>query len=236
MKVAVLIPAHDEAAILETNAKKVWEWGRKAFGDGFTLVLSENGSHDNTAWVSKVLEKVLPGLITLSSKIAGKGGAIKRAAAAVEADVYLFMDADLSADLDSAERLVRLVANGADIAIGSRRAEGAEVERPLLRQIVTVVYAFVSETILHLDVRDPQCGCKAFSRRVRDEVVPIVKDDGFFFDSELLARLRQRGMKIEECGIRWAERSKTSGGSKVRLIGTGIDFLKKALTLRKDLR
>jgi glycosyltransferase involved in cell wall biosynthesis len=236
MKVAVLIPAHDEASILEANAKRVWEWGRAAFGDGFILVLSENGSRDNTVWVSKVLEKALPGLVTISSRNAGKGGAIKRAAAAVEADVYLFMDADLSADLGSAEQLVRLVANGADTVIGSRRTEGAEVERPLLRQVVTAAYALVSEMLLRLGVRDPQCGCKAFSRRVRDEVVPIVNDDGFFFDSEFLARLRQRGMKIQERGIRWVERQKASGGSKVRLIPTGIVFLKKALTLRKDLR
>jgi glycosyltransferase involved in cell wall biosynthesis len=235
MKIVCIIPAHDEAAILEANAKRVWEWGRAAYGDGFTLVLSENGSRDNTAWVSKVLEKILPGLVTISSKIAGKGGAIKRAAAAVEADAYLFMDADLSTDLGSAERLVSLIANGTDIAIGSRRADGAEVDRPPLRKAVTAVYAFAAEAILELGVRDPQCGCKAFSRSVRDEALPAVQDDGFFFDSEFLARARRRRVHIEEVGIRWTERPRSSGVSKVRLFATGCDFLKKSFRLRKNL-
>ena len=236
MRLAVLIPAHDEAAILETNAKAVWEWGRKTYGENFTLVLSENGSHDNTAWIAKVLEKVLPGTIVIESKNPGKGGAIKRGAATVDADVYVFMDADLSVDLGSAERLLSAVAGGADIAIGSRRAEGAEVDRPLLRRIVTSVYSLVAEKMLRLGVRDPQCGCKAFSRRVRDEVVSAVHDDGFFFDSEFLARARKSGMKIEEIAVRWSERPRASGASKVRLLATSLQFLKKAAALRKDLR
>ncbi len=235
MHVAVIIPAHDEAAILEANAKRVWEWGRAAFGESFMLVLSENGSHDSTAWVAKLLEKLLPGTLALSSKAPGKGGAIMRAAAAVEAEIYLFMDADLSADLASAETLVRAVEAGADMAIGSRRAAGAEVSRPPFRKLCTATYALVAQRTLRLDVRDPQCGCKAFSRRVRDTILPSVRDDGFFFDTEFLARTRRRGMRIEERGIRWTERSKASGASKVRLFATGFDFLKKTTALRKDL-
>lgn len=236
MQITLLIPAHDEAAILEANAKKVWEWGRKTYGEGFTLVLSENGSRDNTAWVAKVLEKALPGTIAISSKTAGKGGAIKRGAAAADADIFVFLDADLSVDLASAERLISAIAGGVDLAIGSRRVQGAEVDRPLLRKIVTSAYAFVAESLLRLGVRDPQCGCKAFSRRVRDEIVLAVQDDGFFFDSELLARARGRGMKIEELPVRWIDRSRSSGASKVRLVATSIRFLKKTAALRKALR
>ncbi len=236
MRVACIIPAHDEAAILEANAKRVWAWGRDVFGETFALVLSENGSRDSTAWVAKLLEKILPGTIAISSKTPGKGGAIKRAAAAVEADVYLFMDADLSTDLASAARLVREIVSGTDCAIGSRRASGAEVRRPFLRSVITRVYAVCAQALLRLGVRDAQCGCKAFSRRVRDEVLPTVRDDGFFFDTELLARLRVRGMRIEEIGIRWDERPRASGASKVKVFTTGLEFLKKAAALRKELR
>ena len=236
MRVVCIIPAHDEAAILETNAKNVWAWGRDAFSETFVLVLSENGSSDSTAWVAKLLEKILPGTIAISSKTAGKGGAIKRAAAAVDADAYLFMDADLSTDLTSAEDLVRAVASGADCAIGSRRTSGSEVRRPFLRKLITRVYAACAEALLRLGVRDAQCGCKAFSRRVRDEVLPAVQDDGFFFDTEFLARLRRKDSRLEEIGIRWSERSRASGGSKVKLFSTGFEFLKKAAALRKELR
>ncbi len=236
MRVACIIPAHDEAAILEANAKRVWAWGRSAFGETFALVLSENGSHDSTAWVAKLLEKILPGTVAISSKTAGKGGAIKRAAATVEADAYLFMDADLSADLASAARLVRAVAAGTDCVVGSRRTNGAEVRRPLSRRLITWAYAQCTQALLRLGVRDAQCGCKAFSRHVRDEVLPTVRDNGFFFDTEFLARLRQKGARLEEFGIRWSERPRASGASKVNVFLTGLEFLKKAAALRKELR
>ena len=235
MRVAAIIPAHDEAAILERNAKRVSWWGREAYGDGFTLVLSENGSSDSTAWVARLMEKLLPETLAIASAAPGKGGAVKRAAAAVEADVYLMMDADLSADFASAEALVDAVAAGADAAVGSRRLEGSVVERPLVRRIATAVYALAARLALGLRVRDLQCGCKAFSRRVRDEVLPRVKDDGFFFDTEFLARLARGGFRIEEIPVRWTDRSAPGRVSKVRLLPNGIDFLKKLASLRKDL-
>ncbi len=235
MRVAVIIPAHDEAAILERNAKRVSWWGREAFGDGFALVLSENGSSDGTAWVARLMEKLLPDTHVVSSRAPGKGGAVKRGAAAVEADVYLMLDADLSADLASAEALVAAVASGADAAIGSRRLAGAVAERPLVRRIATAAYAAAARAALGLRFQDLQCGCKAFSRRVRDEVLPRVKDDGFFFDTEFLARLGRGGFRVEEIPVRWTDRSAPGRTSKVRLLPNGIDFLKKLASLRKDL-
>ncbi len=236
MRVACLIPAHNEAAILEANAGRVSEWGRAAFGPDFMLVLSENGSTDSTAWLARVLEKTLPNCIALSARQPGKGGAIKRAAASVEADVYLMLDADLSADLDSAAALVRAVAAGADIAVGSRRLPGARVTRPLLRRLLTWMYALTAEAALRTGVRDLQCGCKAFSRRVRDTFLPRVRDEGLFFDTELIARLRSAGAEITELPVTWNERGRGAGQSKVRPLQTGWTFLRNVLTLRKELR
>lgn len=235
MRVAAIIPAHDEAVILEESARRVWAWGRGHFGDGFRLVISENGSADSTAWLSRLLEKLLTGCTAIVSKESGKGGAIKRAAAAVEADVYLMIDADLSADLASAEALVKAVAAGVDIAIGSRRLPDSRVERPWFRRLATAVYAAVAQVLLGLGISDLQCGCKAFSRRVRDEVLPAVREDGFFFDTELLTRLRRASVRIEEIPVVWTERLMDAGKSKVHLLREGLSFLKKSLALRKDL-
>jgi len=235
MRVAAVIPAHDESAILEGNAKKVSEWGRRLYGPDFALVISENGSHDNTAWVARLLEKLPLGVKAVISDRPGKGGAVKRGAAAVEADIYLMMDADLSADLASAETLVAAVVSGADVAIGSRRIAGASVERPLKRWIATAAYVALARTALGLKFRDFQCGCKAFSRRVRDGILPAVRDDGFFFDTEFLARAARGGMRIEELPVRWIDRGLKGRESKVRLFSNGLDFLKKLVALRKGL-
>lgn len=235
MRVAAVIPVHDEAAILEANAKKVSAWGKDTFGPDFTLVLSENGSSDSTAWVVRLLVRLLPDVVPVISPAPGKGGAVKRGAAAAAADVYLMLDADLSADFASAEALVRAVASGADAAIGSRRLPGSRVERPLARRAATATYAAVARAALGLPFRDFQCGCKAFSRRVRDEILPTAKDDGFFFDTELLARLARAGRRIEEIPVRWTDRATPGRASKVRLLENGLDFLKKLAALREDL-
>jgi len=235
MRVAAIIPAHDEAAFLERNARMVSLWGTEAYGPGFTLVISENGSTDSTAWVARLMEKLLPETLAVTSNAPGKGGAVKRGAAAVEADVYLMLDADLSADFDSAEKLIAAVAAGGDAAIGSRRAEGAVVVRPFIRRLATATYALAARAALGTRVRDLQCGCKAFSRRVRDEVLPRVKDDGFFFDTEFLARLERGGFRVEELPVRWTDLASPGRASKVRLLSNGLDFLKKLASLRKDL-
>lgn len=236
MKVVAIMPAHDEAAILEENATRVWGWGRDEYGPGFALVISENGSTDGTAPLARRIEKSSFGTIAICSEEAGKGGAIKRAAAAVEADIYLMLDADLSADLSSAQALVAAVASGADIAIGSRRQPDSRVRRPWPRRLTTVLYATAAQAALGLGVRDLQCGCKAFARRVRDAVLPRVSDDGWFFDTELLAKARQAGMSIEEIGIGWKERPSKERSSKLRIFPTGLSFLKKLCQLRRELR
>lgn len=236
MRVAVIIPAHDEVAILERNARRISSWGTEAYGDGFSLVLSENGSTDSTAWVARLMEKLLPGTTSLSSSVPGKGGAVKRGAASVEADVYLMMDADLSADFASAEALIDRVASGTDAAIGSRRIAGAVVDRPLVRRLTTAIYALAARLALDLRFRDLQCGCKAFSRRVRDEVLPDVRDEGFFFDTEFLARMARGGFAIAEVPVHWTDGDHSGRASKVRIVPISLAFLKKLFRLRLELR
>ena len=120
------------------------------------------------------------------------------------------------------------------LVIASRRMPGSEVERSRSRKLVTAAYAWLTDAALGLGVRDAQCGCKILSRRVRDEVLPAVADDGFFFDTELLARAKASGFRIVEVPVRWTER-RTGRGSSVRILRTSLEFLRKLSMLRRDL-
>lgn len=172
----------------------------------------------------------------LSSSHAGKGGALKWGLSAVDADIYVLMDVDLSVDLDSVGRLIDHAVQGADIAIASRRMRDSEVSRPLLRRMITAGYAALSNSMVSLGVRDAQCGCKVLSGRARDEVVPHVHDDGFFFDTELLAKARRKGLTVVELPVRWTERGEEAGKSKVKILKTSLVFLGKLSRLRKEMR
>lgn len=236
MKVAIILPVHNEEAVLKRSVERVHTWAGRRFGaDGFRLVISENGSFDGTRVLARALLKTFPDALLVESDRPGKGGAIKRGAAAVEADAYLFMDIDLATELDSAERLIEAVRRGADLAIGSRRCSESEVRRPALRRFLTKAYADIVSRSIGFDVRDAQCGCKAFSRRLRDEILSRVGDERWFFDTELLARTLRAGLDIEEIGVRWNERHEPGRKSKVRLVSTGLVFLKKLADLRREL-
>lgn len=235
MRLAVIIPAHDEAAVIARSVRAVRAWADRAFpGDDVELVVSENGSSDATRVTACRLLGELPRLRLIVSSDPGKGGAVKRAASAVAADAYLFMDADLSTDLGSAAALVAAVRRGADLAAASRRLPSSVVLRPAGRRFATSVYAALAGAALDLGVRDLQCGCKAFSRRVRDAILPAVASDGFFFDTELIARVRAAGFSLEEIGVRWVEPS--GRRSTVKVLATGLDFLGKLAALRAELR
>ncbi len=236
MKIACILPAHNEEAVLERSvcAVSAWAAGRWPKGD-FRLIISENGSDDCTREIADGLARGSGAIAVVSSPVSGKGAAIKRGMAAVEADAYLAMDVDLSTDLASAGGLLDAIAAGADLAIASRRMPASQVERPMLRQLITAAYAQTASAALRLGIRDTQCGCKAFSRRIRDDLVPLVADDGYFFDTELLARARRGGFSIAEIGARWREPAEFRRKSKVRLLSTSIDFARKLMALRREL-
>jgi len=237
MKVAFILPAHNEEDILERSVCELDCWAEARFGsEGYVIVISENGSTDLTRKKAAGLAKRMAAVALLGSSHAGKGGALKWGLTAARADMYVLMDVDLSVHLDSVGDLIDRAAEGADIAIASRRMEGSAVERPLLRRMITAGYALVANSLVGLGVRDAQCGCKVLTRGTRDDLIPFVHDDGFFFDTELLAKARQGGLSIAELPVRWTERGDEAGKSKVKILKTSLRFLEKLRKLRKEIR
>ena len=237
MKVACIIPVYNEALVLERSVRKVVEWGTGRFGpEAFVLAISDNGSTDGTVAIAKSLAVEFPRVVrVMSLPLSGrKGEAIKHAAAAIDdAEAYLMIDVDLSTDLESAGRLVDLVLSGVDLAVGSRRMPDSEVSRPLVRRFVTATYAFLADFILGLGIRDLQCGCKAFSRRVRDCILPAIEDNGWFFDTEMLTLTEAAHLNVIEVGVRWAEASGFERASKVSVLKLAPKFLAKLWSLRR---
>jgi len=234
MRIACVLPAHNEAASLSGAVAAVRRWGNDRFpGCEFEIVISENGSHDGTDAIAGYLAKSGPDVSAVVSSQAGKGGAVKRGLASVDADAYLVMDVDLSTDFDSAARLVDLVRGGTDLAIASRRMQDSQVRRSALRRAMTWAWSSLASFYLGLGVRDIHCGCKALSRTVRDVVVPHVRDEGFFFDTELLARARRLGLLVAEIGVAWEEPDERR--SSVPKFATAWEFLRKLPRLKRDL-
>ena len=141
-----------------------------------------------------------------------------------------YMDLDLSSDLDDFPSLVDAVhTQGHDIAIGSRLIAGARVAgRSLKREVISRCYSLTFRSLFLTGFQDAQCGFKLLSRRAVQEVVPLVRDTGWFFDTELLIVAEKNGYSIKELPVKWTD----DPDSRVKIVSTAYEDMKGLLRLR----
>ena len=199
-------------------------------GYDWRIIIADNGSEDATPEVSERLSREYPGVSPFRLEQRGRGLALRTTWLASDADIVTYMDVDLSTDLEALKPLVGAVAEqGYDIAIGSRLIGGARVElRPLKREITSRGYSFLFRSMFFTGFRDAQCGFKAVSRRAVDELVPLIENNRWFFDTELLILAEANGFRIREIPVHWTDDPDT----RVKILGTAIEDVKGLLRLR----
>jgi hypothetical protein len=142
---------------------------------------------------------------------------------ASDADVVAYMDVDLSTGLAALRDLIEpLLAGRADVAIGSRLVPSAHVTRSFKRECISRGYNLLLRTALHLRVRDAQCGFKAVRAGVARELLPAIRDEGWFFDTELLVLAQRSRLRTVETPVVWIE----DRDSRVRIASTAITDLR----------
>jgi glycosyltransferase involved in cell wall biosynthesis len=143
----------------------------------------------------------------------GKGYAVKAGALAAHGDWVALVDADLDLDPAAIPRFLELARRERlDFAIGSKRHPESVVSYPRSRRIASWCYQQLNRFLFRLDVRDTQVGLKVFSRRVVDDVIPLLLVKRFAFDLELLAVAKALGYgQIRELPVRLDYRFTGSG-------------------------
>ena len=117
----------------------------------------------------------------------GRGYALRTAWSASQAEVVAYMDVDLSTSLPALLPLVGSVLSGhSDLAVGTRLARGARVVRGPKRELISRAYSHIVRLSLRSRVSDFQCGFKAIRRARALQILPLVGDDEWFFDTELI--------------------------------------------------
>lgn len=203
MPLSIILPVFNESEVLEHNVKRL-EQALVNQGMDYELIISEDGSTDGTLDIARRLEGGRVRLITQPSRC-GKGAAIKNAAALANADIIIFMDADLASEPAHIPELVGHLAKGADIVVGSRYIEGSDSERDMLRHIASRSFNLLVRILLGSRLRDHQCGFKAFRKVTVLPVIDKVENSGWFWDTEFLVRAQRKGLGIIEIPIRWRE-------------------------------
>ena len=128
----------------------------------------------------------------------GRGHALKAARLATSADVVACMDVDLSTNVESFLPLVAPLMTGhCDVAISSRLARGAVVTRQWKREALSRGCNLLIKIVMHNGFSDAQCGFNALTCRAAHTLVPLVDDDHWFFDTEVLLLAEDLGYRIQ---------------------------------------
>jgi glycosyltransferase involved in cell wall biosynthesis len=221
--VDVVVPVYNEEAALEQSIRRLHRFLTESFPFGWRIVIADNASTDRTPEVARSLRGKLRGVEYLRLERKGRGRALRTAWSRSEARVVCYMDVDLSTDLRALLPLVAPLLSGhSDIAIGSRLARGARVVRGPKREIISRGYNRLLHATLRARFTDAQCGFKAVRRDALDGLLADVRDNAWFFDTELLVLAQRRGLRIHEVPVDWVD----DPDSRVDIVRTAIEDLR----------
>jgi putative flippase GtrA len=223
LDVDVVVPVFNEQAALERSIRRLHAFLSDGFPFSWRIVVADNASTDATPRIARALAAELPGVAHLRLDRKGRGLALREAWSASPARVVSYMDVDLSTDLRALLPLVAPLLSGhSDVAIGSRLAHGAHVVRGTKREVISRSYNTILHAALRVRFTDAQCGFKAVTRAAAGQLLPQIRDDGWFFDTELLVLAGRDGLRIHEVPVDWVD----DPDSRVDIVHTAIEDLK----------
>jgi len=219
----LVIPVYNEERGLAASIRRLHGFLSAGFPFPWRVVIADNASTDRTLAIARQLSAELPGVELLHVPAKGRGRALRAAWSASEARVLAYMDVDLSTDLAALLPLVAPLLSGhSELAIGTRLHRGARVTRSRKREFVSRVYNRILRTALRARFSDAQCGFKAIRADVAADLLPSVRDEEWFFDTELLVLAQRRGLRNHEVPVDWVE----DADSRVQIVPTAVADLR----------
>jgi hypothetical protein len=230
--VEVVVPVYNEQDELAASIGRLHSYLTRNFPLSWLITVADNASTDGTWAIACRLSTELDGVRAVHLGQKGRGRALRTAWLQSRALVVAYMDVDLSTDLDALLPLVApLVTGHSDLAIGSRLAPGARVVRGPKREFISRMYNLILRVALHNSFSDAQCGFKAMRAEVARHLLPLVKDNSWFFDTELLVLAERNGLRVHEVAVDWVD----DPGSTVDVVRTARDDLKGIVRLMRRL-
>ncbi|MEV0947676.1 bifunctional glycosyltransferase family 2/GtrA family protein [Rhodococcus sp. NPDC049939] len=219
----VVVPVYNEEAGLENCVRQLKQHLDRSFPYTSRITIADNASIDSTLLIATRLAEELDGVRVVHLEQKGRGRALRAVWSDSDAEVVAYMDVDLSTDLNALMPLVAPLLSGhSDIAIGSRLARSSRVVRGLKREFISRSYNLILRGALRARFSDAQCGFKAIRVDVARQLLPLVEDHGWFFDTELLVLAERAGLRIHEVPVDWIDDS----DSRVDIVTTAVEDLK----------
>lgn len=227
----VVVPVYNEEQALPRAIPKLHDFlSEPTFPYSWRIVIADNASVDRTPEAGRRLADEYGDEVEyVRIEAKGRGRALKRTWLESPMEIVSYMDVDLSTDLEALPPLIGAIAEGGyDVAIGSRLARRSRVTRSLRRQVLTRGYNLLIKAMFQTRFSDAQCGFKAASGQVAQRVVPLIEDNDWFFDTELLILAEKLGYRVKDVPVVWVEDLDT----RVKIGSTIVEDLRGLLRLR----
>jgi dolichyl-phosphate beta-glucosyltransferase len=225
-----VIPAYNESSRIRPTLDELLRYSQQR-NWGAEILVVDDGSRDDTAQIVRDYGKAHPQILLVENPgNRGKGFSVRNGMLHARGDICLFTDADLSSPITEAQKLFDAIAEGADIAIGSRwlRSELQTERQPLYRQAFGRIFNLVLRLFLGLKFADTQCGFKAFRREAAQRIFPLQKIERWGFDPEILFLARRMGFTVKEVPVVWAH----SEGTRLHPFRDGLRMFGDVLRIR----
>jgi len=237
---SIVLPAKDEHERLPEMLNQVDELIRR-LDLSCELVVTDDGSRDDTPEILKRWGEQHDHLRVVTHETNhGKGEALKSAAAVSRGKYLLTVDADATYSLSRVEAFLQALENGAGAAIGNRRDKRTRyVLHPTdflylyRRHIMGYVFARIARMIAGLDMKDTQCGFKAYRGDIARELFPQVEARQFAFDVEILALLQHYGHAIAQLPVTYVFKDQPTS---VRASRDGLRMIRRLFRVRRKIR
>jgi len=231
MNLSIIIPVHNGAGYIKESVS-----GLQSFlvskGYSFEIILVNDGSSDNSEQIIRCLALNSDNIRMLSyTNNRGKYAAIRDGMAIARGKCKIFTDADIPYDYSAILYIQHLVNEGGfHIVIGDRTLAGSEYAEslPLIRRIATKTCSAIITLFFTGGLSDTQCGLKGFRADVAGAIFPLVLENGFAGDVELLYIALKYNLKIRRIPVRL----RRAGSSTVRPFLHGIEMLAALSRLR----
>ena len=223
LQVDVVVPVRNEERDLVPSIRRLVAYLRESFPFTARVTIADNGSTDTTWAIATGLARELAEVRAVHMDLPGRGRALRAIWSESDAEVLAYMDVDLSTDLNALLPLVAPLLSGhSDLAIGTRLARGSRVIRGPKREFVSRSYNVLLRTLMGARFSDAQCGFKAIRHDQARALLPLTRDTGWFFDTELLVLAERAGLRIHEVPVDWID----DLDSRVDIVGTALADLR----------
>ncbi len=232
-KVGIIIPCYMESQDIKRHVEALKDYLKKIDNYHFDIVLVNDGSKDETEDVINAI----PGVKTISYyPNKGKGNAVREGIKflleSLDDDYYIFMDADMSTDIEAVDSCLSSLEEGNDLVLASRYDKESQIliKQPFKRRFISKCSRIIIGMMFHFKVKDTQCGFKGMNKDLAKLLIEKSKMDGFSFDVEYLYISKLYNKNYKSLPVKWSD-DRTSTLSPFK---SSIKFFKDLFKIKRN--